>query len=138
MNYNFSDHVNVLGTRYSIVTGKAANKILEQNQYGSCEFSEHTIYIRDFDTQLREFDEDEKNGKHAKNDYNYPFLWFAKKTLKHEIVHAFIFESGLHNNARILPKSSWAKNEEIIDWIALQGEKIYKAWKEAGAIDSEE
>jgi hypothetical protein len=28
----------------------------------------------------------------------------------------------------------WAKNEEMVDWFALQGPKIYAAWKEAGAI----
>ena len=28
----------------------------------------------------------------------------------------------------------WAKNEEMVDWFALQGPKIYKAWQEVGAI----
>lgn len=27
-----------------------------------------------------------------------------------------------------------AKNEEMIDWIALQGVKIYDAWKAVGAV----
>ena len=36
----------------------------------------------------------------------------------HEIVHAFLHESGLSSN------SEWAMNEEIADWIALQLPKI--------------
>lgn len=32
---------------------------------------------------------------------------------KHEIVHAFLYEGGLSDQ-------SWAENEEIVDWIALQ------------------
>lgn len=52
---------------------------------------------------------------------------FEKKVLRHEIVHAFMQESGLR-------ECSWGDNEEIVDWIALQGLKIYQAWKEAGAV----
>lgn len=56
-----------------------------------------------------------------------------RATLRHEIVHAFFHESGLADNSFNLD-GAWAKNEEMIDWIALQGPKIYKAWKEADAI----
>ena len=52
----------------------------------------------------------------------------SQKVLRHEIVHAFAFESGLAEN------SDWAQNEEVVDWIAIQGPKIYKAWQEAGAV----
>lgn len=50
-----------------------------------------------------------------------------KKNKRHEIVHAFLNESGLWEN-------SWARNEEMVDWIAIQGPKIYAAWKAAGAL----
>ena len=36
-----------------------------------------------------------------------------KHVLIHELVHAFLYESGLDNE-------SWGNNEEIVDWIALQ------------------
>lgn len=52
---------------------------------------------------------------------------FKAKVLRHEIVHAFLHESGLRC-------CSWGDNEEIVDWIAHQGPKIYQAWKEAGAV----
>ena len=52
--------------------------------------------------------------------------------LRHEIVHAFFNESGLQSNSQ--STDCWARNEEMVDWIAIQGPKIYKAWKEAGAV----
>ena len=55
-----------------------------------------------------------------------------KQTLRHEIVHAFLGESGLSNNSNSI--DAWARNEEVVDWFAIQGPKIYKAWQEAGAV----
>lgn len=52
---------------------------------------------------------------------------FKAKVLRHEIVHAFLHEGGLR-------ACSWGDNEEIVDWIAHQGPKLYQAWKEAGAV----
>lgn len=57
---------------------------------------------------------------------------FTKKNLRHEIVHAFFEESGLADNSTTI--EGWARNEEMVDWFALQGPKIYKAWQEAGAL----
>ena len=53
---------------------------------------------------------------------------YDKKTLRHEIVHAFLHESGLAAN------SDWARNEEIVDWIALQFPKLLDAFKETECI----
>lgn len=57
----------------------------------------------------------------------------TKTLLRHEIVHAFLQESGLSTNSNS-DNGPWARNEEIVDWFALQGPKIYEAWKEAGAL----
>lgn len=46
-----------------------------------------------------------------------------EKVARHEMVHAFLFESGLDTN-------SWADNEEIVDWIAIQFPKMQKAFDE--------
>jgi hypothetical protein len=56
-----------------------------------------------------------------------------KQTLRHEIVHAFFNESGLSDSSAS-PANGWAKFEEMVDWIAIQGPKIYAAWHEAGAL----
>lgn len=57
---------------------------------------------------------------------------FMQKVLRHEIVHAFLVESGLHECSG--ETDAWAINEIMIDWFARQGQKIYKAWKEADAV----
>ena len=56
-----------------------------------------------------------------------------KRTLRHEIVHGFLIESGLDVNS-LECCEGWAVNEEMVDWFAFQGQKIYKAWEEAGAL----
>ena len=56
-----------------------------------------------------------------------------RQTLRHEIVHAFLSESGLDQCASTVD-GPWSKNEEMVDWFALQGPKIYAAWKGADAL----
>lgn len=58
---------------------------------------------------------------------------YIRKVLRHEIVHAFLLESGLHECSG--ETGAWASNEAMVDWISRQGEKIYAAWREAGALD---
>lgn len=50
------------------------------------------------------------------------------KVLRHEIVHAFLVESGLDTS------SPWARNEEMVDWVALQMPRMVKAMREVGAL----
>ena len=57
-----------------------------------------------------------------------------RQTLRHEIVHAFYHESGLSDSSFVYD-GPWANNEEMVDWFANQGPKIYAAWREAGALD---
>lgn len=57
---------------------------------------------------------------------------YQKKVLRHEIVHAFLYESGLDVCSGTV--DSWATFEEIVDWIALQHEKLHTAYIQAGAI----
>lgn len=56
-----------------------------------------------------------------------------KKTVRHEIVHAFLSESGLMENS-LEYDGGWAENEEMVDWFASQGLKIYEAWRNAEAL----
>ncbi len=58
---------------------------------------------------------------------------YTKKVMRHEIVHAFLYESGLWNDSK--DTSSWALNEEMVDWIAIQLPKIAQAYKEAGCYE---
>ena len=53
---------------------------------------------------------------------------YVRKVKRHEIIHAFLLESGLAEC------SDWAQNEEMVDWLARMGPKINTAWQAAGAI----
>lgn len=52
----------------------------------------------------------------------------TKKNKRHEIIHAFLFESGLAEN------SSWAQNEEMVDFFAIQFPKLLETFKAADAL----
>lgn len=53
-------------------------------------------------------------------------------TLRHEIIHAFFYESGLWCDSATA--DHWAMNEEMIDWFALQFPKIEEVCIQVGAM----
>lgn len=57
---------------------------------------------------------------------------YRKKVLRHEIIHAFLYESGIWNNSS--SNEAWGCNEEITDWFAIQSPKILNAFLEAECI----
>ena len=57
---------------------------------------------------------------------------YAAKVARHEIVHAFLVESGLSTSSGCY--DSWATNEEMVDWIARIGPRIYHAWTTANVL----
>lgn len=59
------------------------------------------------------------------------FEVYRKKVLRHEIIHAFLFESGLHES--FTPHGG--HDETTIDWIAAQYPKLKRAFKAAGCED---
>ena len=48
--------------------------------------------------------------------------------LRHEIIHAFLNESGLSDSSNSV--EAWAKNEEMVDWFAIQSPKIFKVFQD--------
>ena len=65
----------------------------------------------------------EKNTMSLGNLENY-----QKKVLRHEIVHAFLYESGMAHCST--NAENWATNEEMVDWFAIQAPKIFKVFRE--------
>lgn len=51
-----------------------------------------------------------------------------KRVLRHEIIHAFFNESGLSDDSNNV--TAWAKNEEMVDWFAIQSPKVFKVFQE--------
>lgn len=116
--------VNVLGTEYRIEIHKIdEDETLLKNQYaGYCSQDVPTIILADYDDSEKfEFTSDE-----GKDNY-------TDSCLRHEIIHAFLNESGLKDSATI-SNVPWPKNEEMVDWLAIQFPKILKAYQECGVV----
>lgn len=107
--------IDVLGEKYSIVISNENEEPRFSRVSGFCDNTTKQCVVDDFSGS---------SNPMCKGDLSLQM----KKNLRHEIIHAFLYESGLAEN------SDWALNEEIVDWIALQGLKFYKAWQEAGAV----
>lgn len=105
--------VNILGTEYTVIVGR---KGLPESMDGLCDDTVKIIRAEDYKAY--------KKTPDTKQNLDVQ----ARKVLRHEIIHAFLFESGLAEN------SDWAQNEEIVDWIAIQAPKLVKAWQEVGAL----
>lgn len=57
---------------------------------------------------------------------------YKNKVLRHEIIHAFLYESGLDCNSN--ESYHWAENEEMVDWFAIQSPKIFKIYKKLNIL----
>lgn len=116
--------VNILGTPYEIIVKKYdEEEAFERCSIaGFCDGYAKQIVVCDMHTYKDWEHEGEKTVATAQ-----------KQTLRHEIVHAFFNESGLTESSNTV-KTPWARNEEMVEWISIQGEKIYKAWQEANAL----
>ena len=55
------------------------------------------------------------------------------RVLRHEIMHAYLEESGLAASSNMTP--AWAQNEEMVDWLAIQSPKIFATFQEVGCLD---
>lgn len=112
--------VNILGTDYEIVKGNQKDYPQLRDCDGYTDTSIKQIVILDCKTL-------EKDDASIKDLTSY-----EKKVTRHEIIHAFLYESGLWVNSNDVEQ--WAMNEEMIDWLAIQFSKIYKAFKEVEAL----
>lgn len=113
--------VSILGTEYEVIVEPVNTKGLNnENRAGYCYFPGKEIHVGDVNTD-HEWDGEPPNMKKVYQD----------KVMRHEIVHAFLFESGLNVEASA---EAWAVNEEVVDWIALQFPKMQKAFQEAGCL----
>ena len=102
---------NVLGTRYIIEDATEQKYPYLSQVDGFCDTSIKRIVIRKFTADVGSLKDLE---------------FYRRKCIRHELVHAFLFESGLDTN------SDWARNEEIVDWIAMQLPKLSKLFTQLG------
>lgn len=107
--------IDVLGTEYFVFRRtKAEDKELEVCD-GYCDHTAKKIVVtlKDPECTLECFDV------------------YIKKVLRHEIIHAFLFESGLHENFK---HDEWGHDETVVDWMAVQFPKLLKAFMAVGCL----
>ena len=116
--------IDVLGTTYKIRRVNTGEDVfMDRNHYaGYCDAVMKEIAI----LNLKSTDayKDESPARIAAQE---------KETIRHELVHAFLDESGLRDSTLVLD-SGWAGNEEMVDWIALMHPKLHAAFEAAGAL----
>ena len=105
---------NILGTNYKISFKNEEQEPALKENWGFTDFHRKEICIRD--------DIENETPNSCKN-----LVDFKKKVLRHEIIHAFLYESGLRENSK--NSFAWAENEEMVDWIAIQFPKLVEVYK---------
>lgn len=101
----------ILGTEYTIVYEPFEKK----GEDGYCDCTSKEIHIR--------------------NDNAYEvgnFEWLQKKQLRHELIHAFLCESGLESNYEHYKQ--YGHEETMVDWIAIQFPKILNVFQELDVL----
>lgn len=107
--------INILGTEYNLVeqTREENTDFTKLNCDGYCDNTSKTIAIRILD----------------ENDTVDDFETYMNTIKRHEIIHAFMFESGLGQNWK---HQRWGHEETTVDWFARQFSKIQKIFEEVG------
>ena len=116
--------INVLGTDYTLRrVDNGQDEYMEKMHYGGyCDGGTKEIVILNLKS-CPEWEKDPDEVIKAKEN----------ETIRHELIHAFLNESGLQWNS-FTPDNAWAKNEEMVDWFAIQMPKMLKAFEAAGCI----
>lgn len=98
--------VNILGTTYTI-------KLVDMGDDtdGECDYTNKTIRVR-------------KNNINNVGNFDY----LQRKALRHEIIHAFMAESGLGANWEHC--NQFGHEETVVDWFAIQYHKINEVFME--------
>lgn len=108
--------LSILGTEYELIVANERDYPYIKECDGYTDTSVKKLYVKDF-TECQKEDSSLK-------DLNA----YAHKVAMHEIIHAFLYESGLSVN------SDWATNEELIDWIAIQLPKLSKLMVDISSV----
>ncbi|MCC0647838.1 hypothetical protein [Clostridioides sp. ZZV15-6598] len=97
--------VEILGTEYLVIEKFESEDALLKERAGYCDHSVKEIVIEKINSE-----------EGSLKDLSV----YKNEVVRHEIIHAFLSESGLKSC------SSWATNEEMIDFFAIQFPKLVK------------
>ncbi len=105
-------NLNILGTLYTVEELTREEDPLLENMDGYCDKTKKRIVIST------------KSPDSDLGDWEV----YRRKILRHEIIHAFLFESGLHE----CWEHGFGHDETYVDWIAAQHPKLHAVFVEAG------
>ena len=114
--YKLPASVNILSQEYKIFYEDEEENVRLKNADGYLE-----PYAKEIHIDKSIFEQDNNDPLQLKQLDIY-----GRKVIRHEIIHAFIIESGLWECC------SWAQNEELTDWIARQFPKIEDCFNKLG------
>ena len=115
--------LDILGSRYKVEIapyGKYYDRFQEAG--GWCDFHDKSIVALDAEDYAKDMDDIATNK---------PFK-ATERILRHEIMHAFMCESGLDG------ETEFARNEVLIDFLAIQFPKMVAVMEKAGLISKKE
>ena len=107
--------VSILGTEYEIkITSTREDDFFEENPEvdGYCDSSSKTIGVKSAESMV----EYQKSKGYFPVDNPHKDV---ADTIRHEVIHAFMSESGLCSQSTI-----WAHDEQLIDWLVQMIPKI--------------
>jgi len=104
--FRIDTNISILGTLYRIVTRTEAEIAELKDCDGYTDYHNKQIVLRQ---ETDTFDR----------------LAYLKKIIRHEIVHAFFYESGLAENWE---HKNYGQEETVVDWIAIQHNKMHDAF----------
>ena len=115
--------INVLGTAYNVRRVDCGeDEYMEKMHFGGyCDATAKEIVILNL-----------KSTDDWKNESDAVIQQKEQETMRHELIHAFLNESGLQRDS--MGVDHWSKNEEMVDWIAIQFPKLLEAFKAADAL----
>lgn len=113
---NNGDAANVMikGNLWNIYCDKNDPYLKESSSDGYCCYTSKSIVVGDWDTETKYED----------------ILEYKRKVVRHEIIHAFMFESGLSEN--ISENRNNGHDEMMVDWIAMQYHDIKECFESLG------
>lgn len=108
--------VNILGSEWSVKFGS------KEKYPNLAEMDGYT------DPSTREIVVDDMKESQGQIGVKADLESYQKQVVRHEIIHAFLLESGLGSSSN--SADGWAMNEEMVDWFAIQSPKIFKVFSE--------
>lgn len=100
-------HIKILGTPWTVRFNTKEENPLLNDCDGYCDIFGKNIVVRT-----------KYSDKYMQNDEEG-----IRVATRHEIIHAFLYESGLWSDS-FASDDGWALNEEMVDWLAIQFPKI--------------